>query len=327
MIGLTIKQVKGIIAQFDKDIADKTISIQTALNSIQGFTHDREIRYLQKLKDVSHELLTAEPLRIQTLKRQFNRIIEPEGFGLNHPAFRDAVLDALDYEKSRKLFYPKYFKKLGIKSCVYCNGQAALSVAREGATITSAGTVRGKFQVDHFLPKNQYPCFSVTLFNLYPVCANCNNIKGIKKVQFFLYQKGPTITSPFKFFLKPGSQARYLLDRKPEKIEIGFQQPPTEIGFENYSTLFDIDGIYHEQVDIAEELILKAEIYTTAYKETLTNTFPGIFKDEEIIDRLITGNYTTEKDIHKRPMAKFMMDISLDVGLINREKPLDNNAE
>ena len=36
----------------------------------------------------------------------------------------------------------------------------------------------------------------------------------------------------------------------------------------------------------------------------------------ELFKRTLIGNYTEDKDLHKRPMSKFVMDIAKDLGLI-----------
>jgi len=83
--------------------------------------------------------------------------------------------------------------------------------------------------------------------------------------------------------------------------------------------VFNIQEIYETQKDIAEELILKAEIYTDKYKENLKKQFKGLFPNEEILNRLLISNYSTEEELHKRPMAKFTMDIAKQVGLIKKK--------
>jgi len=56
--------------------------------------------------------------------------------------------------------------------------------------------------------------------------------------------------------------------------------------------------------------------YNTAYRNDLINTFGKHRINNQLIDRIIIGNYTESHEIHKRPMAKFMQDIGKEVGLI-----------
>lgn len=224
----------------------------------------------------------------------------------------------MGYTDLRSTFYPKYFFKVGIKACVYCN--ALLTIVVEQDII--GGKVKkfhAKFQADHYLPKKEYPCFSISLFNLYPVCANCNLAKGVKKVSFNLYVSGDKHQSQFKFKLADGCRAKFLLSRNLGDILIEFDEPTVSKGYEKFDDLFAIKGTYTTQRDIAAELILKAEAYPQSYRDTLLNSLPTIFQNQSTVNRLITGNYAEEKDIHKRPLAKFTLDIAHQIGLLKKD--------
>lgn len=64
-------------------------------------------------------------------------------------------------------------QKLGIDICPYCNRQYIYTVNKsgDGALFTTA-------QLDHFLPKANYPLLSFSFFNLIPSCYCCNHTKG-----------------------------------------------------------------------------------------------------------------------------------------------------
>jgi hypothetical protein len=177
--------------------------------------------------------------------------------------------------------------------------------------------VRAKFQVDHYIPKNMYPCFCISLFNLNPVCGPCNNIKSVKKVNFKLYTETQKDTqkSNYEFTLKAGCVADYLATLDADKIEVIFIDPDKPLkdifGEGSLADTFDIGGIYHTQRDIVEELILRRRIYNDSYKATLIDGLPQLFNLSDLSDRTLLGNYTEVKDIHKRPLAKFMQDIDL----------------
>ena len=84
----------------------------------------------------------------------------------------------------------------------------------------------------------------------------------------------------------------------------------------NHNDIFCIEGIYNTQKDLAEEILIKSEIYSKAYKRSLINSFGTVIYDEELINRLLLGNYDKPEDIHKRPMAKFTQDIAKQLHLI-----------
>ena len=243
--------------------------------------------------------------------------------------FRNKILETLDYTDLRSKFYPKYFKQLGIKSCVYCNSQLTVSInstehylTKKRRTHKTKITVKAKFQVDHYLPKSDYPFLSISLFNLYPVCGSCNNCKSDKSLSFELYSSDASLTtkSLYSFELKKGSVANYLLKKNIEEIETLFNDPEKTNRLStvegSLTDTFDIEGIYATQTDLVEELILKAQIYNSSYKDTLIKSFPHLFTSASLANRVIIGNYCDPEEIHLRPMAKFTQDIAQQLGLI-----------
>ena len=69
--------------------------------------------------------------------------------------------------------------------------------------------------------------------------------------------------------------------------------------------------------DIAIELIQKTLIYNESYIDELYQNYEGtLFKNREDVLRLISGGYVEDKDINKRPLSKFIKDISEDLELL-----------
>jgi hypothetical protein len=50
--------------------------------------------------------------------------------------------------------------------------------------------------------------------------------------------------------------------------------------------------------------------------KTLKFNFNKLSLHPELFKRTLVGNYTEDKDIHKRPMSKIVMDIAKDLDLI-----------
>ncbi len=231
---------------------------------------------------------------------------------------KDEILNALDYKSIRSDFYPEYFQEIGIKACVYCNSSLTVSVDR----INDEGidSVRAKFQVDHYFPKVDFPMLSISLFNLYPCCASCNNVKKDKMVKFRLYSNNENEVefSNFQFKLSSYNEAKYLIDKQIEILDFEFiENTNLPEGYQTFQTTFDIKGIYNTQKDLISDLIDKSLVYDYYYKRSLNDNFPKLFISKEHFEKFILGNYPRVQDIHKRPMSKFMQDIARDLGLID----------
>lgn len=320
MISVSLKEIDDIILGFQSEIYDHSQKIILQLEKFRlTLTDLYERKYVRYIISLGEDLIKAHPKKLDEYRDKFDAIIDHRIIkSKSKDQFRDQLIEILGYAELRSKFYPRYFYKIGIKACVYCNAMLTVAVKREMPPGAAKRSIQAKFQADHYLSKNEYPCFSISLYNLYPVCANCNNVKGIKKVLFNLYDDGSN-PSNYGFKLVDGTKAKFLLTRNIEDIEIDFNEPLVGKNYQTFDGLFAIKAVYNTQKDIVAELILKKESYTEAYKETLKNSLPKLFHDKSIINRLLMGNYAEEKYIHKRPLAKFTQDIAYQIGLLDKE--------
>jgi hypothetical protein len=315
MIAIGLKEINDIILGELPAIRAHLTAIRPALDAFANSQGDpMKKKYVVLISSLGEKLVTADPEQLKKYQADFDDIIKPTAMKRRvEKTFRNDLLAIMDYSGLRSSFYPGYFHKVGIKACVYCNALLTVTVERE------TGVIQAKFQCDHYRPKNEYPCFSISLYNLYPVCANCNNVKGVKRVAFDLYADLTSPTQAFQFKLRDGCKGKFLLSGNIEDLEIDFKEPVAPKDHETFNKLFAVRGIYATQKDVAAELILKAATYTEAYRETLRISLPELFRDRTIINRLLAGNYTDEAENHKRPLAKFTRDIALQLGLIKKD--------
>lgn len=321
MIGINKKVVEAAITNSLDELNSESSDILTKLKNFKrdnSVLKTKDSVYLTKLitefENTNFISLSLEDLErikneigeIPVCKRRFN--------GKKKATFlKDEILQILDYKGKRSKLYPKYFQKIGIKSCVYCNSQLTVTIEKE--IINRRGQRKeysSKFQLDHYYPKDKYPHLSIALFNLYPVCSSCNLIKSNNPdIDFKLYLDRVE-KSNFIFELDKISKATFLSTRNNEHLKIVFKN----INDSNYKDIFRINDIYKTQYDIAEEIILKRLVYNASYRANLMREFGKHRINNSLINRFILGNYTEESEINKRPLAKFMQDIGRDVGLI-----------
>lgn len=233
--------------------------------------------------------------------------------------FYQLVTDALCYDDVQEKIFPKYVKKLGIKSCVYCNAQYVIS-AKRGKT-DAGKNYRATFTIDHYWPKSKYPHLATSFFNLYPTCATCNQTKSARDPIFELYVK-PTDPveerNPFEFRLDKASFVKYSMSGDADDLEIKFgtrtgipAQRATE--YENY---FHVEKLYGNLKDTVEEVIWKYRVYNKAGRQALKDSYEHLLPHESDWNRFVLGNYDREEDIHKRPLAKLVQDVAKQLGVI-----------
>ena len=331
MIAIQDKRLESVIGKhqilIDQHISDVKLKLTKWIkkptlgsgNSKRNLTKE-EILYLRLLNQCLSYIVHSNMEALRSYSIEFDKIIsandrKKESF----KKFKDSLLSRMGYSLLRSgdkksntdAFYPYFYADLGIKSCVYCNSQLTVSVESSG------GKKSAKFQVDHYLPKADYPCFSISFFNLYPACASCNLKKGEDFTEFDLYTDNENTIkqSDFYFQIEKKSLALFRITQNINDLKISFDGKSAE----EFNKAFDIQGIYDTQKDLAAEIISKSVIYNESYKRALSNSIPNLYRSNNVINfsRFITGNYTDPKDIHKRPMAKFTQDISRQLGLID----------
>lgn len=229
------------------------------------------------------------------------------------------ITEEMGYDDVQEQVFPKYIKKMGIKSCVYCNTQYAVS-AKKGKTVRSK-MYRGTFTLDHYMPKSEYPYLATSFFNLYPACATCNQTKSTKPPIFELYIKptDPVIErNPFVFNLDKESFIKYSMTGEADSLKIEFKARPgiPTQRVDDFEDCFHVEKLYDNMTDTVEEIIWKYRVYNKAGRQALFDGFSPLLTNKSDWNRFVLGNYDKEKDIHKRPLAKLVQDVAKQLGII-----------
>lgn len=323
MIAIHQNKVKVVQSSFSSEIENQR---KKALKKLKDITKNQfnrvEKDYLISVINLFEEsspvkIIEATPNEIITQIANIGIIPANSRFYKNGRAkktLKSFILEALNYTSLRSSFYPNYFRKIGIKTCVYCNSSLTITAKK-----TSNNGYSAKFDVDHYHSKDKYPFLSISLFNLYPACASCNRAKKNDEIEFELYAElgAKTLKSEYKFKLHPYSKAKYLTTKDSKNIEFTFEEPIyANPNAKTFKDVFHIEGIYQTQNDLIEELIIKSQIYNKSYLKALKSNFSKLSLHPELFKRTLIGNYVEDKNIHKRPMSKLVMDIAKDLDLI-----------
>lgn len=279
--------------------------------------------YIQKIIDEYERILSATPSEMKLLINEFDalKVDVTKKTPYKKFEFHKSIVHAMRYEDLRKVESIPYLKNSGLKTCVYCNAQLSVVVENiyyDRKKKKKIKTRLARLELDHYYSKSKYPFLCTSFFNLYPVCSNCNKAKGDKPAAFTLYSElDHENKNVFNFWLNDESITKYKVSRMCNDFKIHFDSIDGNVHLRNnHNDIFCIEGIYNTQKDLAEEILIKSEIYSKAYKRSLINSFGTVIYDEELINRLLLGNYDKPEDIHKRPMAKFTQDIAKQLHLI-----------
>lgn len=210
----------------------------------------------------------------------------------------------------------------GIRTCPYCNRQYITPV------LTSNGKMRGT--LDHFLAKSRYPYFSMSLYNLIPVCYSCNS--SFKCDTEFDFDD----INPYEESMD--DYIRFIADlsiNKPIHIHIKTKKLKNQDKVKKYLDTFKIEPQYNYHVNKVEELVLKRLIYSEEYIKDIKYAKLNNFRiSEKKLREQLIGYTQDELKINDEPLSKFKRDIveqldffdDSDLHLINKlEETLNDN--
>ena len=321
----------------DKNLHKSVVDFYTSISDVEiiksldelsknlsklDYNYSRKKKYIKKIIDEFSLIVTAKPQDIERLKSEFEIIIPHKKITKN---FHKKITTVLQYDDIRKKLIPLY-KKINIKACVYCNAQltAVVELDKYKKTVKAkkkkkgdVKTYSGRFDLDHFHAKSEYPFLSISFYNLFPCCSNCNKHKSSNISLFELYTEDSNQLEAFRFKIDNNSKDTYLKTNDVNDLKFEFTQVTGNVDLvNNHKKNFKIEQLYETQKDVFEELIHISEAYNEASKQNLVDTYNGLFKNTDIINRLLIGNYDRPEDVHKRPLAKFTQDIARELKII-----------
>lgn len=270
------------------------------------------------------KIITSSVTEYSNIISEIDRLVGKNLFhdGEKKTDFGKTILTLFGYEDFRtpekesinekKGFSAKWLtEKLAIKVCPYCNMQYTFTTPK-----------KAHLQLDHFYSKDKYPYLSMSFYNLIPACAVCNHAKTNKEfsIDTHIHPYEKSFSEKFTFKVDKISESLFLLNRykNHEILEIKIVPIKEEHDsiLENHDDAFDLKERYKVHTDIVAELYWKSKVYPSSYKKDLIAYIHKYELPDIEINRFITGNYTDEKDFHKRPLSKLTHDIAEELGLL-----------
>lgn len=192
-------------------------------------------------------------------------------------------------QKKKASMRVRIVRAADVTVCPYCNRDYINS--REDKV---AGA-----QLDHFFSRSVYPIFAVSLYNLVPVCANCNRIKNAKTDEF---------ASPFDETINWDVDVQFKYNPQTlSKFKI-------DIESKNPAIINNIEKIrIKEAYQIHEVEMLELQEKYRAYEKSQTKEFADVLYNMKIsnteVKQIIFGPKLTMKEMRKKPLGKFMSDM------------------
>lgn len=281
--------------RFKKEIADE---LDNLINiELKGRNDRKHLATLRWCRNGLHRWMVATPVELKAVKEKWDKKYK----ALNEDeAFRQKIKEAFDYKNKRKKLV-EVAKWLNVKTCPYCNMQYTLyaSAFEDGKLEEMA-----KFQFDHFYGQTEYPMLSMSLYNLIPSCASCNQGKSDSvKLDLAFHPYRAAIKDTFRF--RVSDPKRLIMEIDTNDIDIELKSRIPQEKFNEFNNAFHLKTLYRRHRDVAREVFVKA--YLCEYYGYPSNF--SFLQDEQLMERIVKGFYPDEDDIDKRPLTKLEQDL------------------
>lgn len=197
--------------------------------------------------------------------------------------------------ENRTQVLKKVFRKIDLQNCVYCLAQYTTSYGIDNDKIYVKGNL------DHVYPKSLNGLISLSLNNLVPVCAHCNQRKsnaGISKFNF----------NPFDSVQIPNFIFKDILEIQSGEVKF---KNLTYLKIDNINSTLEkrlkLTSLYKEYKLPVENLLDRYKKFNSfSYEKQIKDIIgKGISTDLEFF---ITEVPYTEENVHNIPLHKFKSD-------------------
>lgn len=275
------------------------------VEKVMGYTLEkRERKYLLQLLEGLWKnldaIILATPFQMEDMMKKWHRR-RPVAM-----AFISSMDDILVpyYELVAKKLGGKLVDALHITTCPYCNRQFIYSFK---------GVRKERPELDHFLPKNEFPIFCLSFYNLIPVCHSCNHEKLEDRLMVNPYVSGFRST-----FMITDNDGRKLSKSKiyhltEKEINLRFEGATIEERV-NIDTL-GLEDVYNKHTDYVKELIDKSMAYDAYAREALAASFQGVGANPRQVYDFVWGKHLSDAEYEDRPLSKLTKDILLQLDI------------
>ena len=226
-----------------------------------------------------------------------------------------AVKRVFDYDTfSKRAEFKQLIYLLGVETCPYCN-RVFTSTVKKGKKYYRTN------QADHYMNKDDYPYLALTLPNLIPVCAACNNHKSNRnEPMLYPYKEGSE--NKYRFVTHPVRGYRYLVGEPGSEndFEVAIEKAPDAITTPEYDKrvnasrkFLGLDVLYTSHNAYVRRIFEQRYIFGDAYAEDLCRSFPQYFTSKAAVREMLYMKSIDENNLGEAPLSKLTADIDAEI--------------
>lgn len=248
---------------------------------------------LRTLLTVKMDNLPPELQAIPTIDRKYKDML------LNH-VFRYELFSGREE-------FISLLADMDVCVCPYCNRQYTFTAS------SKTGAVRP--QMDHYKAVKLFPYFGVSLMNLIPSCAQCNQSKSARE-EVVLYPYSDEMGHDIRFKTEMKGDFNYLfggreaIDEFEIEFDMGDVNPKLAQKAIHSIEIFHLKELYNGHKDYILDLFWKNYVFSEEYLDTICKEFPEMFQSKSDMENLLYFMDITKEAWGKRVLGKLTHDIS-----------------
>ncbi|MEN2398618.1 hypothetical protein GKZ90_0002435 [Flavobacterium sp. MC2016-06] len=301
------------------EIFEKYIQNDIKTDVINKFANERDYIISFFENRINKEIELKKEIEKEE-KKKINKYIEDQICGIldvTSILYENGTISKIISE-----FFMRQNDYLAIKGCYYCNIDF-VNVFDKNRSY--------HFTLDHVLPKNKFPYFSISLFNLVPSCYPCNSKfkhnkeftinKELNKIcpSSDLCDVDELIEFKMKFDVNNSSfEEKIKKNIEVDDVLVKLENKLSLEGIDEYIQIFKLQSRYEFHKNISFDLIEKRKIYSDSQIDEIEKIFQneGILIDKETFKKQIFGSVIFEKENTNEPFEKYKKNIAKELGII-----------
>lgn len=267
------------------------------------------------LQNKINSYLNPRLAKIGTITNQKDLNNEVSLLKIKYKPMNDFFVSMYDYKvfSTKKELKNYFLHSLNVQVCPYCNRNFISSYKKDGSYKTTAA-------IDHFYPQEEFPLFSLSLYNYIPSCFACNSIFKKEKVGFlYPYERGFDSDARFELeFNNTKEEKEFYFGHKNVNFKIKIKEnefSPNRKKIHYNIEKFDLNELYSSDDFVNYSFVKNLyDRYKYSNDESVKNILKNkIYRDEKISDKkmeeVILGYSFDDFEATQKPFAKLAKDI------------------
>ena len=216
------------------------------------------------------------------------------------------ISTVVDYSFMSQEMRHQLYQKMDVQICPYCNRQYIHTVS-----MTEEGMYLG--DLDHFYPKSIYQLFSLSLWNLTPVCKPCN--------QLFKRQYNRRILSPMTVgfendcILKINYADAGSIVGMNDHFTFGWEiqadaSEDKKLKIQQNLDMFYLNDVYQFHKQDIQDILRKRYLRSNVLIEKQNELLGSLRLSAEDVNRMVYGTTLSRERFHKELLGKMTYDIA-----------------